>query len=144
MSLEFCRYFSDEFLTTTTVIFFIGMSSESRRKIPTSHVFSEIRRKWSTEFRRLQIFCLRRKSVTNVRRHWSPSEPPLEFGVFSCSVHTCAKFIPNKLCLIVWLYYITQVKYTYKLDSFIPLWQQVFIYLFLSFLYNFWVECQFS
>ena len=38
--------YSDEFLTTTTVICFIGMSSKSRRKIPTSHVFSEIRRKW--------------------------------------------------------------------------------------------------
>ncbi|KAF2610432.1 hypothetical protein F2Q70_00013626 [Brassica cretica] len=27
-----------------------------------------------------------RQSVTNVRRHLSPSEPPSEFGVFSCRV----------------------------------------------------------
>ncbi|KAF2601017.1 hypothetical protein F2Q68_00011282 [Brassica cretica] len=48
--------YSDEFPTTTTVICFIGISSKSRRKIPTSHVSSEFRRKWPTEFRRLQFF----------------------------------------------------------------------------------------
>ncbi|KAF3527993.1 hypothetical protein DY000_02042481 [Brassica cretica] len=41
------------------------MSSKSRRKIPTSHVSSEFRRKWPTEFRRLQIFGFRRKLVGN-------------------------------------------------------------------------------
>ncbi|KAF3502248.1 hypothetical protein F2Q69_00040751 [Brassica cretica] len=55
----------DEFPTMTTVTFFIGMSSKSRRKIPTSHVSSEFRRKWPTEFRRLQIFGFRRKLVGN-------------------------------------------------------------------------------
>lgn len=64
--------YSDEFPTTTTVICFIRMSSKSRRNIPTSHFSSEIRRKWPTEFRRLQIFLfsleIGRKSVTNVRR----------------------------------------------------------------------------
>ncbi|KAF3507699.1 hypothetical protein F2Q69_00010065 [Brassica cretica] len=57
--------YSDEFPTTTTVTFFIGMSSKSRRKIPTTHVSSEFRRKWPTEFRRLQIFGFRRKLVGN-------------------------------------------------------------------------------
>ena len=57
--------YSDEFPTTTTVICFIRMSSKSRRNIPTSHFSSEIRRKWPTEFRRLQIFCFRRKLVRN-------------------------------------------------------------------------------
>ncbi|KAF3580493.1 hypothetical protein DY000_02030265 [Brassica cretica] len=57
--------YSDEFPTTTTVMCFIGMSSKSRRKIRTSYVSSDIRRKWPTEFRRLQIFCFRRKLVGN-------------------------------------------------------------------------------
>jgi len=57
--------YSDEFPTTTTVICFIGMSSKSRRKILTSHVSSDIRRKWPTEFRRLQIFYFRRNMVGN-------------------------------------------------------------------------------
>ncbi|WZZ72247.1 hypothetical protein YC2023_083617 [Brassica napus] len=66
------------------------MSSKSRRKILTNHVSSEFRRKWPTEFRRLIFFWIWSEicqySVTNVRRHWCPSEPPSEFGVFSCSV----------------------------------------------------------
>ncbi|KAF2550716.1 hypothetical protein F2Q68_00036059 [Brassica cretica] len=41
------------------------MSSEVRRYIPTTHVSSEFRRKWPTEFRRLQIFGFRRKLVSN-------------------------------------------------------------------------------
>ncbi|KAF3522906.1 hypothetical protein F2Q69_00049848 [Brassica cretica] len=57
--------YSDEFPTTTTVTFFIGMSSKSRRKIPTTHVSSEFHRKWPTEFRRVQIFGFRRKLVGN-------------------------------------------------------------------------------
>ncbi|KAF2583586.1 hypothetical protein F2Q68_00005329 [Brassica cretica] len=55
--------YSDEFSTTITVTFFIGMSSKCRRKIPTTHVSSEFRRKWPTEFRRLQIFGFRQKLV---------------------------------------------------------------------------------
>ncbi|KAF3498087.1 hypothetical protein DY000_02056330 [Brassica cretica] len=57
--------YSDEFPTTTTVTFFIGMSSKSRRKIPTTHVSSELSRKWPTEFRRFQIFGFRQKLVGN-------------------------------------------------------------------------------
>ncbi|KAF3569249.1 hypothetical protein DY000_02012065 [Brassica cretica] len=41
------------------------MSSKSRRKIPTTHVSSEFRRKWPTEFRRLQFFGFRWKLVGN-------------------------------------------------------------------------------
>ena len=48
--------YTDELPTTTTVTFFIGMSSKSRRKIQTNHISSEFRRKWPTEFRRLNFF----------------------------------------------------------------------------------------
>ena len=56
--------YTDELPTTTTVTFFIGMSSKSRRKIPTNHVSSEFRRKWPTEFRRLNFFGFGRKFVS--------------------------------------------------------------------------------
>ena len=48
-----------------TTILLIGISSEVRRYIPTTYVSSEFRRKWPTEFRRLQIFGFRRKLVGN-------------------------------------------------------------------------------
>ena len=48
--------YTDKLPTTTTVTFFIGMSSKSRRKIPTNRMSSEFRRKWPTEFRRLHFF----------------------------------------------------------------------------------------
>ncbi|KAF2599418.1 hypothetical protein F2Q68_00008190 [Brassica cretica] len=57
--------YTDELPTTTTVTFFIGMSSKSRRKIPTTLVSSEFRRKWPTKFRRLQFFGFGRKLVGN-------------------------------------------------------------------------------
>ena len=56
--------YTDELPTTTTVTFFIGMSSKSRRKIPTNHISSEFRRKWPTEFRRLNFFGFGRKFVS--------------------------------------------------------------------------------
>ncbi|KAF3556492.1 hypothetical protein F2Q69_00018054 [Brassica cretica] len=56
--------YTDELPTTTTVTFFIGMSSKSRRKIPTDHISSEFRRKWPTEFRRLILFGFGRKFVS--------------------------------------------------------------------------------
>ncbi|WZZ50379.1 hypothetical protein YC2023_050486 [Brassica napus] len=56
--------YTDELPTTTTVTFFIGMSSKSRRKIPTNRMSSEFRRKWPTEFRRLHFFGFGRKFVS--------------------------------------------------------------------------------
>ncbi|KAF2613819.1 hypothetical protein F2Q70_00008978 [Brassica cretica] len=56
--------YTDELPTTTTVTFFIGMSSKSRRKIPTNHILSEFRRKKPTEFRRLNFFGFDRKFVS--------------------------------------------------------------------------------
>ncbi|WZZ60800.1 hypothetical protein YC2023_060907 [Brassica napus] len=56
--------YTDELPTTTTVIFFIGMSSKSRRKVPTNHISSEFRRKWPTEFRRLNFFGFGQKFVS--------------------------------------------------------------------------------
>ncbi|KAF3512009.1 hypothetical protein F2Q69_00009877 [Brassica cretica] len=56
--------YTDELPTTTTVTFFIGMSSKSRRKIPTNHISSEFRRKRPTEFRRLNFFGFGRKFVS--------------------------------------------------------------------------------
>ncbi|KAF2572331.1 hypothetical protein F2Q70_00004572 [Brassica cretica] len=57
--------YSDQLPTTTTVTFFIGMSSKSRRKIPTTLVSSEFRRKWPTEFRRLHFLGFGQKLVSN-------------------------------------------------------------------------------
>ncbi|KAF2600733.1 hypothetical protein F2Q68_00007661 [Brassica cretica] len=57
--------YTDELPTTTTVTFIIGMSSKSRRKIPTTLVSLEFRRKWPTEFRRLQFFGFGRKLFGN-------------------------------------------------------------------------------
>ncbi|KAF3549793.1 hypothetical protein DY000_02008634 [Brassica cretica] len=48
-----------------TTVLLIGMSSEVRWYIPTTHISSEFRRKWPTKFRRLQIFGFRRKLVGN-------------------------------------------------------------------------------
>ncbi|KAF3530950.1 hypothetical protein DY000_02039236 [Brassica cretica] len=56
--------YTDELPTTTTVTFFIGMSSKSRRKIPTDLISSEFRRKWPTEFRRPNFFGFGRKFVS--------------------------------------------------------------------------------
>ncbi|KAF2575616.1 hypothetical protein F2Q70_00000009 [Brassica cretica] len=56
--------YTDELPTTTTVTFFIGMSSKSRRNFPTNHISSEFRRKWPTEFRRLIFFGFGRKFVS--------------------------------------------------------------------------------
>ena len=56
--------YTDELPTTTTVTFFIGMSSKSRRNFPTNHISSEFRRKWPTEFRRLNFFGFGRKFVS--------------------------------------------------------------------------------
>ena len=56
--------YTDELPTTTTVTFFIGMSSKSRRKIPTNRMSSEFRRKWPTEFRRLNFFGFGQKFVS--------------------------------------------------------------------------------
>ncbi|KAF3582329.1 hypothetical protein DY000_02033008 [Brassica cretica] len=56
--------YTDELPTTTTVTFFIGMSSKSRRKIPTNRMSSEFRRKWPMEFRRLHFFGFGRKFVS--------------------------------------------------------------------------------
>ncbi|KAF2559562.1 hypothetical protein F2Q68_00013277 [Brassica cretica] len=77
--------YTDELPTTTTVTFFIGMSSEFSDEpyfvgipsemadgIPTTYFFWI----WSE-------IC--QYSVTNVRRPWCLSEPPSEFDVFSCS-----------------------------------------------------------
>uniref|UniRef100_A0A0D3C1Y3 Protein kinase domain-containing protein n=1 Tax=Brassica oleracea var. oleracea TaxID=109376 RepID=A0A0D3C1Y3_BRAOL len=57
--------YTDELPTTTTVTFFIGMSSKSRRKIPTTLVSSEFRRKWPTEFRLLHFFGFGLKLCSN-------------------------------------------------------------------------------
>ncbi|KAF3590787.1 hypothetical protein DY000_02024049 [Brassica cretica] len=57
--------YTNELPTTTTVTFFIGMPSKSRRKILTTLVSSEFRRKWPTEFRQLQFFGFGRKLVGN-------------------------------------------------------------------------------
>ncbi|KAF3494983.1 hypothetical protein DY000_02054153 [Brassica cretica] len=56
--------YTDELPTTTTVTFFIGMSSKSRRNFPTNHISSEFRRKWPTEFRRLNFLGFGRKFVS--------------------------------------------------------------------------------
>ncbi|WZZ42933.1 hypothetical protein YC2023_039192 [Brassica napus] len=58
-----------------TNVLLIGMSSEVRRYIPTTHVSSEFRRKWPTEFQRLQIFCFRRKLVSNPSQTSDDIEP---------------------------------------------------------------------
>ncbi|WZZ87034.1 hypothetical protein YC2023_115613 [Brassica napus] len=47
-----------------TTLLLIGMSSKSCRKIPTNHISSEFRRKWPTEFRRLNFFGFGRKFVS--------------------------------------------------------------------------------
>ncbi|KAF3595426.1 hypothetical protein DY000_02022431 [Brassica cretica] len=52
---------SDDFAVNRNVV---GNSSEYTDELPTTTTYS----------------------VTNVRRPWCPSEPPSEFGVFSCSV----------------------------------------------------------
>ena len=89
--------YSEEFPTTTTVICFIGMSSKSRRKIPTSHVSSEFRRKWPTEFWRLQIFGFRRKLVGN------PSQMSDDIEVRRNLCRNSACFLVVILYFIFWV-----------------------------------------
>ncbi|KAF3540232.1 hypothetical protein F2Q69_00024874 [Brassica cretica] len=81
------EYF-DQLPTTTTVTFFIGMSSKSRRKIPTTLVSSEFRRKWPTEFRRLHFFGFGRKLVSN------PSQ-------MSDDIDVCRNLRRNSACFLV-------------------------------------------
>ncbi|KAF2597887.1 hypothetical protein F2Q68_00009075 [Brassica cretica] len=80
----FSSEYTDELPTTTTVTFFIGMSSKSRRKIPTNRMSSEMADGIPTTsfFWIWSEIC--QYSVANVRRPWCPSEDPSELGVFSC------------------------------------------------------------
>ncbi|KAF3553963.1 hypothetical protein F2Q69_00015185 [Brassica cretica] len=80
--------YTDELPTTTTVTFFIGMSSKSRRKIPTNRMSSEFRRKWPTEFRRLHFFGFGRKFVS------IPSQMSDDLGVRR-------KIRRNSVCFLV-------------------------------------------
>ncbi|KAF2556209.1 hypothetical protein F2Q68_00014904 [Brassica cretica] len=86
--------YTDELPTTTTVTFFIGMSSKSRRKIPTNHISSEFRRKWPTEFRRPNFFGFGRKFVS------IPSQMSDDLGV-------CRNLRRNSVCFLVVCYFRT-------------------------------------
>ncbi|KAF3493104.1 hypothetical protein DY000_02057031 [Brassica cretica] len=73
--------YTDELPTTTIVTFFIGMSSKSHRKIPTTLVSSEFRREWPTEFRRLHFFGFGRKLVSIPSQMSDDIDVPIYYGL---------------------------------------------------------------
>nr|VDD13837.1 unnamed protein product [Brassica oleracea] len=90
--------YTDELPTTTTVTFFIGMSSKSRRKIPTTLVSSEISRVESSTFEIINVIGI--NVIGDEERIiglWTPSS-----GLVNAKSNKTTSFLGKRFGPVIW------------------------------------------
>uniref|UniRef100_A0A0D3C2T3 Ionotropic glutamate receptor C-terminal domain-containing protein n=1 Tax=Brassica oleracea var. oleracea TaxID=109376 RepID=A0A0D3C2T3_BRAOL len=85
--------YTDELPTTTTVTFFIGMSSKSRRKIPTTLVSSEISRVESSTFEIINVIGDEERIIGL----WTPSS-----GLVNAKSNKTTSFLGKRFGPVIW------------------------------------------